>query len=90
MNRQLGSVYNCSDDSPSPPWEVIEYAEKLLELPPLPLIPIDRENLSRMAMSFYNDNKRVSNQRIKERLNITLKYPSYREGLQSLYDNKEY
>jgi hypothetical protein len=37
-----------------------------------------------MARSFYRDNKRVSNARIKEELGVDLAYPSYREGLQAL------
>lgn len=90
LQKRLNLVYNCSDDLPSPPWEVIEYAEKLLKLKPLPLVPIEQTQLSPMAASFYQDNKRVNNQKIKKLLNITLKYPSYKEGLQSLFVNKEY
>ena len=35
-----------------------------------------------MARSFYRDNKRVSNTRIKEELGVALAWPNYREGLQ--------
>jgi hypothetical protein len=34
-----------------------------------------------MARSFYADNRRVDNARIKRELGVTLRYPSYREGL---------
>ena len=34
-----------------------------------------------MARSFYDDNKRVRNDRIKRRARGDLAYPSYREGL---------
>ncbi|MBC7478087.1 MAG: SDR family NAD(P)-dependent oxidoreductase, partial [Pseudorhodobacter sp.] len=37
-----------------------------------------------MARSFYAENKRVRNDRIKQDLHVTLQYPTYREGLQSL------
>ncbi|MDA1072990.1 MAG: SDR family NAD(P)-dependent oxidoreductase, partial [Proteobacteria bacterium] len=37
--------------------------------------------LSDMARSFYADNKRVRNDRIRDELGVTLKYPSYREGM---------
>jgi hypothetical protein len=37
-----------------------------------------------MARSFYSSNKRVSNQRLKEQLGVTLAYPTYREGLRAL------
>jgi len=34
-----------------------------------------------MARSFYGENKRVLNHRIKEDLGVLLTYPTYREGL---------
>ena len=52
-------------------------------LPP-PLIAWDQANLSPMAKSFYAENKRVRNERIKRDLGVTLIYPTYREGLRAL------
>ncbi len=37
-----------------------------------------------MARTFYKDNRRVRNERIKRELGVTLAYPSYREGLAAL------
>jgi hypothetical protein len=37
-----------------------------------------------MALSFYTDSKRVKNDRIKRELAVTLRYPTYREGLAAL------
>ena len=34
--------------------------------------------------SFYADNKKVSNHKIKTQLAVKLKYPTFREGLKSL------
>jgi hypothetical protein len=34
-----------------------------------------------MARSFYAENRRVRNDRIKRELGVVLKYPTYREGL---------
>jgi hypothetical protein len=56
----------------------------LLGVEPPPLVPFDTAGLSPMARSFYDDNKRVSNRRLKEVLGVTLAYPSYKEGLQAL------
>jgi hypothetical protein len=39
-----------------------------------------------MARSFYDDNKRVRNDRIKRELGVVLKYPDYRAGLAALLD----
>jgi nucleoside-diphosphate-sugar epimerase len=79
-----GAVYNVCDDDPAPPWEVIEYAAELLGVPPPPAVPFEQAQLSAMARSFYDDNKRVRNERIKQELGVQLKYPSYREGLRAL------
>jgi len=40
-----------------------------------------------MGRSFYGDNRKVSNSRIKRELGVTLRYPSYREGLRALLDD---
>ncbi len=79
-----GRAYNVCDDNPAPPAEVIAHACALLDQQPPPLIPFDQAELSAMARSFYRDNKRVSNRRIKEELGVTLSYPDYRAGLAAL------
>ncbi len=79
-----GAVYNVCDDDPAPPADVIAFACDLLGVPPPPPVPIEHAELSDMALSFYADNKRVSNQRIKQELGVRLLYPSYRDGLAAL------
>jgi nucleoside-diphosphate-sugar epimerase len=79
-----GAAYNLCDDNPAPPDEVIAYAAELLGAPLPPEIPFDSAELSEMARSFYADNKRVSNDRIKRELGVTLAYPDYRAGLRAL------
>lgn len=79
-----GAVYNVCDDDPAPPWEVVEYAAELLGIPAPPAMPFEQAELSDMARSFYDDNKRVRNERIKRELGVQLMYPSYREGLRAL------
>jgi hypothetical protein len=37
-----------------------------------------------MARSFYADNRRVRNDRIRRELGVELRYPTYREGLRAL------
>ena len=79
-----GAIYNLCDDEPAPPEDVIAYAASLLGMPPPPLEDYATAALSPMARSFYDDSKRVSNRRLKDELGVTLRYPSYREGLASL------
>ncbi|RAU23319.1 NAD(P)-dependent oxidoreductase [Paramagnetospirillum kuznetsovii] len=81
-----GRVYNLCDDDAAPPQEVIAHACALLGVePPAELAWEDAQAvLSPMALSFYADNKRVSNRRMKEELGVVLKYPSYRDGLAAI------
>lgn len=81
-----GRFYNLSDDEAVPSHEVIAYACELLGLTPPPLIPFDQADLAPITLSFYSDNKRVRNDRIKNELGIELKYPTYREGLKACLD----
>ena len=41
-----------------------------------------------MALSFYGESKRVRNDRLKRELGVTLRYPSYREGLRALFERR--
>jgi hypothetical protein len=78
------SVYNVCDDEPAASADVIAHAAELLGVPVPPLIPFEAAELSPMARSFYDDNKRVSNALIKRELRVSLRYPSYRDGLAAI------
>lgn len=78
------AIYNVADDEPAPPQDVVAYAAQLLGATPPPEIPFRDAGLSAMARSFYAENKRVSNERMKAGLGITLRYPTYREGLEAI------
>ena len=81
-----GAIYNVCDDEPSPPEDVIEHAARLSGLPVPPVVDLDSAEVSPMARSFYAEAKRVRNNRIKDELGVTLKYPDYRSGLAALLD----
>lgn len=78
-----GRIYNVCDDEAAPSHEVIAYACELLGLTPPPLIPYEQADLAPMTRSFYADNKRVRNNRIKDELGVALKYPEFRAGLRA-------
>jgi len=84
QNGRAGRVYNLTDDEPASPEDVILEAAQLLGLQPPPPTPFESAELSPMAASFYADNRRVRNARIKEELKVALRYPTYREGLAGL------
>ena len=60
------------------------YASELLGVAPPPLVAFEDAELSPMARSFWQDNKRVSNRRLHEELGVDLVYPDYKTGLQAL------
>jgi nucleoside-diphosphate-sugar epimerase len=76
-----GAAYNLADDLPAPAPDVVTFACELLGVRPPPEQPFDPEALSPMARTFYADNKRVANARIKTELGVRLIYPDYRAGL---------
>jgi nucleoside-diphosphate-sugar epimerase len=79
-----GAIYNVADDEPAPPQDVIAFACTLLGVAPPPEVPYEDAELSPMAQSFYADNRRICNARIKRELGVRLRYPSYREGLRAI------
>lgn len=81
LTRPHPGIYNVCDDDPASPEDVLTLAAEMLHLPPPPMVPYDEAEMTPMARSFYAENKRVRNDRIKSVLGVTLKYPTYREGL---------
>lgn len=79
-----GAIYNVCDDEPAPPQDVVTHAAHLLGVAPPPEVPFDQADLSPIARSFYEDDRRVSNRRIKDELGYRLLYPTYREGLAAI------
>jgi nucleoside-diphosphate-sugar epimerase len=77
-------VFNITDDEPAPPQDVVAHAAALLDLPCPPETPFETATLGPMARSFYGENKRVANRRMRDRLGYRLRYPTYREGLAAI------
>lgn len=87
-NPAAGALFNIADDEPAPSEDVIAHACALLGVAAPPLIPFESADLPATARSFYDDNKRVSNRAMKERLLPVLRYPTYREGLAAILDEE--
>ncbi len=80
-----GRIYNVCDDEPAPPQDVVAYAAKLIGIAPPPEQAYATADLSPMARTFYQDNRRVKNERMKTELGVRLAFPTYREGLLALH-----
>ena len=88
MARRAGGVFNVTDDEPTPPGEPISFAADLLGMAPPPEIPFDEaaKTMTPMALSFYQESKRVRNTKMKRELGLEpLRLPTYREGLRALF-----
>jgi dTDP-D-glucose 4,6-dehydratase len=77
-------IYNVSDNEPAPPQDVVGYAAELLGMAAPAEIPFEQAGLTGMAASFWSENKRVRNDRIRRELGVQLLYPTFREGLRAL------
>jgi dTDP-4-dehydrorhamnose reductase len=85
--RRADGIFNVSDDEPAPNAEVVAFAAELLGVAPPPEVGFAQAvvNMSPLAASFYAENKRARNARMKTELSVNLRYPTYREGLRALY-----
>jgi nucleoside-diphosphate-sugar epimerase len=82
-----GQIYNLCDDKPVEQQEVETYAAGLLGIDPPPLVPFEEavKDMSPLAKTFWQDNRRVDNAKIKKELGVELLFPTYREGLEAIY-----
>ena len=81
-----GTAYNVCDNEPAAPGDVVAYACELLGVAPPSAVPFEEaaKSMSPMALSFWRDNRRVDNTRIKRELGVALRYPDYRSGLRAV------
>ncbi len=82
--RIAGPVILC-DLEPAPMADVTTFAAGLLGIEPPPQVDFDSADLSPMARSFYEENKRLRSIRIGPDLGVTLDYPDYRRGLAAIH-----
>ena len=82
--KRLGGIWNITDDEPGPPQDVVAEAARLMGLPVPPDIPFETAELSPMARSFYGENKRVSNAKLRA-AGFEFRFPNYRRSLAELF-----
>jgi nucleoside-diphosphate-sugar epimerase len=85
--RRGDGVFNLADDEPGPAADPILFAAELLGREPPPEIPFEQAaaSMSPMGLSFWQECRRVRNAKLKRELGVTLRYPTYREGLKALF-----
>lgn len=83
-DRRLGGIYNVTDDEPTAPQDIIVEAARLMGVEPPPEQPFETAEMTPMARSFYGENKRVSNAKLRS-LGFLFRYPEYRMSLAELW-----
>jgi hypothetical protein len=83
--RRASGVFNVTDDEPTPAADPIAFAAQLMGVTPPPEVPFEEAapSMSPMALSFWQECRRVRNDKLKRELGVTLLYPTYREGLRA-------
>jgi nucleoside-diphosphate-sugar epimerase len=84
--RSIGGIFNVTDHEPAPPQDIVAEAARLMGVAPPPEMPFETAELSPMARSFYGENKRVSNTRLRD-LGFVFRFPDYRISLAELWGN---
>ena len=85
-NFKNNEIYNICDDKPASQSEVAAYGARLLKLEKPNPIKLEEVN-SEMLQNFYKDSKKVDNKKMKSFFKYDLKYPTYEEGLNYIFDN---
>ncbi len=91
LARGAAGIFNVADDEPSPPSDPIVFAAQLLGRDSPPEIPFAEAapSMSPMGLSFWQECRRVKNDKLKRELGVTLLYPTYREGLRALFAEEQ-
>jgi nucleoside-diphosphate-sugar epimerase len=90
FTRRASGIFNVADDAPTPPADPIVFAAQLMGVEPPPEISFEQAapSMSPMAMSFWQECRRVKNDKLKRELGVSLRYPTYREGLRALFEQQ--
>jgi len=83
------SIVNVADNLPTNNLEVIAYAAKIARksLPSTIPFEIAKETMSPMALSFWQENRKVDNKLLCKTLGYSLIYPDFKSGLKNCFTN---
>ena len=85
-NFKGNEIYNICDDKPASQNEVATYGAKLLKMDQPKSIKLE-EVESKMLQNFYKDSKKVDNTKMKNFFKYNLRFPTYVEGLDHIFNN---
>ena len=85
-NFKNNEIYNICDDKPASQNEIAVYGAKLLKMKQPKPIKLE-EVESTMLQNFYKDSKKVDNTKMKNFFKYNLRFPTYIEGLNHIFNN---
>ena len=88
-SKSEAKIFNLSDDLPAEQLDVAKFAASLLKRKSPQTVSLESDLVSEMARSFYKEEKKVSNTRLKDELGYKLVFPSFKEGLFSIHKNSK-
>ena len=84
-SRSKSKIFNLADDLPATQLDVAQFAASLLKKSCPQTVSLESDMVSEMARSFYKEEKKVSNNKLKDELGYKLAFPSFREGLFAIH-----
>lgn len=80
---QTGEIYNATDGVPGKISEYLQAAARVLNFDPLPEISLKQaqEQLSVGMLSYLNESRKISNQKMLDDLSVNLLYTDFKDGL---------
>ena len=84
-SRSKAKIFNLSDDLPATQLDVAQFAASLLKKSCPQTVSLESDMVSEMARSFYKEEKKVSNNKLKDDLGYKLGFPSFKEGLFAIH-----
>ena len=85
-NFKNNEIYNICDDKPASQNEIAIYGAKLLKIDQPKPIKLEKVE-SKMLQNFYKDSKKVDNTKMKNFFKYNLRFPTYIEGLDHIFNN---
>lgn len=87
-NQEARGAYNVTDGSAISASTFFKCVAEIAGLPPPPQVSMEEAQLtfSVERLSFLNESRRVSNERMRRHLGVSLRYADYREGIRASLD----
>lgn len=92
LGERASEVYNVVDDEPAPRRDAVRYAEKILGFAEDDVDAEENKDSAaeQIEVEGNRGEKRVENARIKNELGVSLRFPTYREGLDAIARGDRY